>query len=276
MSTITQNNQITTIISRQRNKWAFVKSNSTIKGELHDDPIFLIQQFYISENKQRYEETQFALQKNVENKSIDTIYLLNERKYSDKELGCSSSKIKQVIIHKRMMVSHILNFVESFHLKGYIVFSNSDIFLDDTIYNVKYSGIHQYRKLYSQLRIEYQTGVDFNKFKLFDDGCDGYIQSWSTIPGWNPLKCDSADTWIYHSNFNIPREDRYIFERYIGWSAIDQVIPMMFFERGFEIANEPYFIKTFHCHENNYRIQSATTDKRYFDDYLLCFPHVTH
>lgn len=276
MTTITKNNQITTTIDRQQNSWTFVKSNATHKGELHDDPIFLIQQFYICENSQRYEETKFALRKNVENKWIDKIYLLNERKYTDDELGCSSSKIQQIVIRERMMVSHILNVVESFRLKGYIVFANSDIFLDDTVSNVKYSGVHQHKKLYSQLRIEFQTGVDSDDFKLFDDGCDGYIRSWSSIPGWNPYKCDSADTWIFHSNFNIPRDDRTVFQRYIGWAAIDQVIPMMFFEQGFEIANEPYFIKTFHCHENDFRIQSATTDKRYFDDYLLCFPHVAH
>ena len=133
--------------------------------------------------------------------------------------------------------------------------------------------------MYSQLRIEYKTGVPYNEFKLFDDGCDGYIKSWKNIPGWTPYKCDSADTWIYHSNFNIPKEKRYQYDKYFGWAAIDQILPMLFYKDGFEIANEPYFIKTYHCHENDYRTYLATdttSEKRHFGDYLLCFPNITH
>lgn len=272
--------QINTTYDKGLQKWTFVKSNKTKKHEYNDNPIYLIQQYYIPDNKDRYEEIKFTLKKNVENKYIDKIYLLNERIYTDEELGCSSPKIKQIVIKKRLMISHILTFVDTYELKGYIVFANSDIFLDDSIHNVKYSNIHNEKKLYSQLRIEYKSGIQFQEMKLFDDGCDGYIKSWRNIPGYTPYKSDSADTWIYHTNFSIPKDKRSVFHKYFGFTGIDHIIPMYFYNNGFEIANEPYFIRTYHCHESDYRTWKGTStqqEKRYKnDDYLLCFPYVGH
>ena len=61
------------------NEWIFIKSNKTETHELIDDPIFLIQQFYIPKNKKRFNEIKDCLRNNSNNRHIEKIYLLNEK-----------------------------------------------------------------------------------------------------------------------------------------------------------------------------------------------------
>ena len=50
-------------------------------------PIFLIQQFFISDNKERQKEINFCLKENVKNKLFTKIILINEKIYTKEELG---------------------------------------------------------------------------------------------------------------------------------------------------------------------------------------------
>ena len=89
------------------------------------EPIIVITQFYIPKNNNRTNEIRKCLALNAHNNQISNIYLLNEKIYSDKELGTSSDKIKQVNIGGRLKYSDVFDFVEKEKLSGFICILNS-------------------------------------------------------------------------------------------------------------------------------------------------------
>ena len=120
----------------------FIVSNANIVTDKEEkNNITLITQFFICsdneekmvdiENKQflitkemadkRNIELKDCLKKNVENDLISKIILLNERKYTDEELGVSSKKIKQINLGKHITFKDVFNHVTGDSLKGYIM-----------------------------------------------------------------------------------------------------------------------------------------------------------
>ena len=84
-------------ILRLKNKYIrysnYVNISKNINlSEKFVDTISLFQQFYIPVNKNRYLEIKKCLKYNCDNKYINKIYLLNERYYSNDELGINSKK----------------------------------------------------------------------------------------------------------------------------------------------------------------------------------------
>ena len=68
----------------------------------YKDTINICYQFYIDKSAERQKEIVECLARNVSNPLIDKIYLLNEKIYTDEELGIKSDKIIQKNIHKRL------------------------------------------------------------------------------------------------------------------------------------------------------------------------------
>ena len=160
------------------------------------DPIFLVTQFFLHLDKKRRREIQYCLQKNCENPSIHTIYLLNEKIYTEEELGVSNqssnqkSKIKQINIRSWITFKHIFDFIESESLHGFVVAVNGDIMLDHTIEKLQYSQVHKTKSMIALLRYEYDDvyvpfETNCNQAKLFGP------------------RGDSQDTWIIHSSQNL-------------------------------------------------------------------------
>ena len=94
--------------------------------------IILVQQFHIPSSGRRYYEIKDTLRRNIQNKHIKKIYLLNERKYSNIELGSHSTKVKQIIINNRLKYSDFFKFIKKNYsisrLPTYFILSNNDIF----------------------------------------------------------------------------------------------------------------------------------------------------
>lgn len=68
-----------------------------------DCPIFLCQQWFMSDNPARHKENVHVLQQNLANPYIHHIYLLNERHYSWQELGISPTmKLTQLFVGERL------------------------------------------------------------------------------------------------------------------------------------------------------------------------------
>ena len=68
--------------------YIMVSNRSKLKNYfINSDKINLVYQFFIHKNEERNKELRYCLKKNVDNQHIDKIYLLNERMYSEKELG---------------------------------------------------------------------------------------------------------------------------------------------------------------------------------------------
>lgn len=224
------------------------------------EKIYLIYQYFLHKNPERQKEIEFCLKKNSENKHIHKIYLLNERIYSNKELGnVNMDKIVQINHKTRLKYKDIFSFVESEKLDGYIVFLNADIFLDDTIQNILKTDTNE-KKTHCQLRFEFNINKDINTSLL-------------SSTNRRPNK-DSQDTWIFHSKYNITKKkDLKFFDYYFGIPGCDNKFTYLMSSLGFKIYNDPYFIKTYHFHTTN--IRNYTQNMRIQSLYLLIEPYIS-
>ncbi len=224
------------------------------KDTIDTEPIYLIYQFFVHSDALRNKELQKCLRYNVENPYIDKIYLLNEKIYSDTELGIQSDKIDQKNIVNRIKFKDIFNFVEKEQLKGYIITCNADIFFDKTVINLRKSEMSKKKQLLSQLRFDY-TNKQLGKCKLFGP------------------RADSQDTWIWHSNFN-PYKDQKIFNIIFGKPGCDNKLIYLFNLIGFDVVNQPYFVKTYHIQASQERDYQKT--QPYQGPYMMKSPYVSN
>jgi hypothetical protein len=229
--------------------------------DFNQDNIYLFTQFYISPNKDRYNEIKTCLKKNIELGVFTKIYLINERSYTQEEMGLNDEEIKnvqQIIFDKgvRMKYMHPLGIVKAKKINGYIVISNSDIFFDNTISNIRKTSISQIKSLYALLRFEYKNENKLGDCKLFGP------------------RNDSQDTWIFHSKY-LPTDNQIIRCNFtLGKAGCDNAIAYLFNEFGFKIFNEPKLIKTYHYHLSS--IRTYTQLDRIHPPYLLINPNITN
>jgi hypothetical protein len=191
------------------------------------DPIHLVTQFYLPKSTERLAEVQEALRRNAANPYLESILLLNERIYTEEELGVSAPKIKQYLLPRRVKFSDLF----STRLPGYTVVANADIFFDETIQNVRTSDIHCTKKMYSLLRYEFTT-PNLAECKLFGP------------------RSDSADTWIVHANHSLPLP---LFNFELGRPGCDNKLNYLFRLLGFEVYNDPNFVRSYHVHREETR-----------------------
>tara|TARA_Y100000389_G_scaffold198035_2_gene233795 strand:- start:13 stop:1788 length:1776 start_codon:yes stop_codon:yes gene_type:complete len=226
-----------------QNYWV-MHSNFTKNEEIIADKTILITQYYESSNSDRQNEILFCLKKNLENPLIDLIYIITEKEYDLNCIGIKNinEKIIQINIGKRMKYTDVFDLVENYNLKGYILVANSDIFFDKSLKNIFKSGLSSQKKVYCQLRFEY-TDNNLYKCKVFGP------------------RGDSQDSWLFHSNFNIEKSKRKIFNFELGIPACDNHINYIFSILGYAVHNEPYFIRTFHNHKSDFRTYNGETKK---------------
>jgi hypothetical protein len=227
------------------------KSNElTLLKVKNKDSMNLIYQFFIHTDYNRNIELKRCLSINVANKYIDNIYLLNEKIYSDKELGIKSNKIKQINIDKRIEYKDIFEYILDNKISGYNIFINADIFLDKSIEIIRYSDIHLKKKIIALLRYDYLLS---KKPKLFGP------------------RYDSQDTWIIHSNFNITKKQKNIFDFQFGKPGCDNKLLYLMKILDYEIINDPLLIKTYHYHETE--IRNYNNKDLIKNPYYLSIPH---
>ena len=202
-----------------------------------DDPIHLFTQFFVHRDPSRHKEIQFCLRKNVENPLICTIHLLVERIYTSAELGhiTLSNKIIQTVIGRRLRFQDVFAYIRINNIQGYHVLLNSDIcFADDALINLRKSDIHLSKKMYALLRFEYNLS-DPSKSPIFGP------------------RFDSQDTWIFHSNFPIMPNTEKVFGFEFGKPGCDNKFIYLIKIVGYEIINDPFFIRTYHVHKSQIR-----------------------
>lgn len=206
-------------------------------------PIYLIQQYFEPvKATSRLNEIKHVLQKNIACDYIDKIILLNEESFKSVP---THPKVEQVVIGRRLRYYDVLKYVKE-HIKQevYVVFSNSDIYLDHTICAL-YS-IDMNKKFLALLR--YEDDNTKNEPKIF---------------GPRP---DSQDTWILNStslDFE-PTESDFGFP--FGISGCDNAISLEMFKKRFVVANPCLTIKTYHVHNSNVRTYNKidVIDKPFF------------
>lgn len=210
----------------------------------NNDDIYLITQFFIHSNTERYNEIKYCLKENINLGLFKRIYLINERIYTKDELGLTEYEYKNVeqIIYngERMKYSHAFNLVKQQKLNGYIVITNSDIFFDKTLKNIYKTCLSIKRSFYTQLRFEYTGEKRLAKCKIF---------------GPRP---DSQDTWIYHTNYQPNENEIKKTDFMLGKPGCDNSIIYHLCKSDYAIYNEPYNIKTYHYHKTQIRNYNRT------------------
>lgn len=234
-------------------------SRSTDINKTKEEPgiINLFQQFYINKIDERQNEIRKTLLYNCNNNSINNIYLLNERIYSDEELGVKSDKIKQIVIDKRMTYQDVFTFVENNNIDGYIIISNSDIFFDKSIKNIQKCQVIKDKKVYCLNRFNF----DSKNLSAADLDLSG--------------RPDCQDVWIYHSKFNNILFNKDIFDIELGIPGCDNKIVYLFKLLGFNCYNEPEIIKSYHFHKIMTRNYDQNTKRPNYPYYAI-FPVLKH
>lgn len=210
-------------------------------NEVEGGQITLITQFFNGSNNARRNELRTSLKVNTINPHIDKIILLNERIYTENELGVKSDKIQQVVIGKRLEYDDVFNYVREANLEGYIILANLDIFFDKDINILRRTGIANEKGMFCLTRFEYIAGKPVSNSPLFEH--------------WG----DSQDTWIWHTNFTPTAKEQKLFNFQLGIPGCDNSFMYHAQYCGYRIYNLPQLIKTYHYHTSNQRNYTHTT-----------------
>lgn len=212
------------------------------ENNVTNDPINIIYQFYVDKNRTRHKELQHSLIFNVKNENVKNIYLINERVYSPQELGVNSPKIKQINVGKRLTFKETFDTIETHNIKGYNVIINADIYVDNTIANIRKTDISKTKSCIALLR--YDVNMRKKTAMLFQYPATMRLKG---------LRGDSQDTWIFHSNYNVQSSQRNIFDFPFGKAGCDNKLIYLLKIIGYNLYNTPQSIKTFHLHNSSVR-----------------------
>ena len=240
--------------------WLTTKNHDKLNvTNYNEDNIYLFYQFFIHEHTERYNEIKFCLKKNIELGLFAKIILFNERIYTTEELGLNDSELSMIIqidIGKRLKFKDCFNEINKLQLQGYFVISNSDIFFDKTIINLRKSCLSESKSFYMLLRFEYIKEENLEKCKLHSN---------NNIPN-----CNSQDTWIYHSNFSPTNNIINNCDFYFGQPGCDNKLAFIMNNYGYKCYNKPYQVRTYHNH--NTQIRNYSNKNRVNRPYLFIQP----
>lgn len=222
------------------------------------DPIYVIYQFFISPNPIRHAEIQHCLRKNLANPHIFRVILLNERIYTNDELGLSESspKLIQHNIGNRMLYSDVYRYCRG-HYSGYWVVINSDIFFDDTLKALRKTNIHNLRKIWALMR-----------WNLPDSYTPNINETLPTI--LDTPSGDTQDCWIFHSNHAIDAHAIKLLDFGFGVPGCDNKLIYVAHVLGFDIVNAPNLIHSYHYHTSQHR--NYTNANRIPSPYGIVYP----
>lgn len=199
-------------------KYSFKDSNN--------NKIVLITEYFKHNNKIRQDEINNSINKNINNKFIDKIYLLNE---TDTKYATNSDKIKNIFTNKRSTFEDSFKIANTLQEGTIVIISNNDISFDDTlnILNKKTKinlnntviclGRRSHRK---SNKLEYYTRIGV-----------------------------SQDSWIFKTPIRIPNNTNFHF----GTFGCDNHIAYLLKSIGYNLINIPYDIKAEHNHSSNIR-----------------------
>jgi hypothetical protein len=207
--------------------------NLTVEPFKNPEPLWLIQQYFIPQKVKREREIKRCLQKNLECPFVDKILLLNEEDFSAKLP--KSDKIQQEILGHRMTYADVVRTIyEKVPSGTLVVFSNSDIYLDDSWSELWSIDMHD--KFLSLLRYEEPTH-DNEELKLF-----------------GPRE-DSQDTWVLHADSVKSRDWKEFkdLEFEFGKAGCDNAINVEMLRKKFVVANPCRSLRTIHCHSSQVR-----------------------
>jgi hypothetical protein len=184
--------------------------------------MILITTYYKSSNDKRQKEIEECLLRNINNKHISKIYLLNDQIYEEYN---KENKIVQIVVDeenkKRLTYKYTISFINEKLKDEKCIIANSDIYFDETLEHL----------------VNYDLSNKFLALSRYDKGV-----LYDTL--------SSQDTWIFTSPASVPLEDCNF---HFGVPGCDNKILYIFQKSGYKISNPSRTIKTHHLHESNFR-----------------------
>lgn len=208
-----------------------------------DQDIHVVMQYFVHANPTRDAELKRTLRFLCECPHIAQIHMLNEQIYPDL---LTQPKIKQTNLGARLRFKDVFQYLRENDILGYHVIINSDICFDDTLANLRRSDLHLNKKMMAQLRYEV---LDEDSRNLDDVAKSAEI--------FGP-RADSQDTWIFHSDQAMPAKFEKLFNFAFGKPGCDNKLLYLMRMLGYEVLNDPAFVKTYHIHasqERNYTVK---------------------
>jgi len=210
-----------------------------------DDDIHVILQYFVHANPERDAELKLALRFICEHPLVTAVHLLNERIYDDLEIA--DPKIRQYCLGTRLKFKDVFKYLREHQVRGYYVIINSDICFDDTLANLRRSDLHVAKKMLAPLRYEVlDTFAKGGTTTLDTDAC----------PLFGP-RIDSQDAWIFHSDQTIPEKFEKVFNFQFGKPGCDNKMIYLLRILGYDVINDPAFVKTYHIHASQDRNYTA-------------------
>ena len=232
-----------------------------IRLEPSTDDIFLFQQFYVDKDPERYIETKEVLKLNLDLKKFKKVYLLNEKIYTGKEMGIDLEdypELVQIDVKTRLTYKIFIDFVKKEKLKGFLALSNSDIFFDETIENVKTSHLHKTKAVQILFRHEFRG--------------EKILKNCSQRDG---EEAGSHDSWIFHSS-SLEKISTEKFEFLLGRPNCELSFSTILVEKGFILLNSLKTIRTYHNHKNEKRTYLNDRGVVYEGPYTKILPSDNH
>ena len=203
-----------------------------------DDDIHVILQYFEHDNAERDMELKLALCSICEHPLVTVVHLLNERIYDD----LTDPKIRQHCLGRRLKFKDVFQYLREHQVRGYHVIVNSDICFDETLANLRRSDLHVSKKMLSPLRYEVLDTDAFQQGMLDLNSC----------PVFGP-RIDSQDAWIFHSYQTIPEKFEKVFNFQFGKPGCDNKMIYLMRILGYDVVNDPAFVKTYHIHASQDR-----------------------
>jgi predicted small secreted protein len=212
----------------------------------------LITTYYTSSNTERLNEINLCLQKNIENKYIKKIILLNNEIFPLDFLNDPFKKIIQVKISNnesyKLKFNDSVKYINEYCKDEICILANSDIYFNESLFKINRFNISN--KMFSLLRYDLKEDNSLEIFKNFDTP-----------------RNDSQDSWIFMSPMNISYD---LIDFEFGTLGCDNMFSSIVYNTGLTITNPCYDIVSIHVHKSNYRTYNENS--RIHGNYLFIDP----
>lgn len=196
--------------------------------------------YYVDKNASRNKELLTCIQRNINNKLIDNIFVLCSGEDDNKLF--ESDKVSILVLKSRPTYNVFFYVINKYTSKeDWNIISNTDIYFDSTI-----GLLNKYNQP--------KTLVALTRWDITENNTVKFLN-----------RADSQDTWaikghvdILCGNFNM------------GTPGCDNVIAQCFFKSGWKVINPSKSIKTYHLHSSN--IRNYTSSQRLPPPYKLIPP----
>ncbi|MBY6092896.1 exostosin family protein [Maritimibacter alkaliphilus] len=212
--------------------------------------IHLYTPYYLSDDHERQKELDLCLQKNVDVKEVDRIFLMIDDGHVP---PVTSDKITILPIPGRPSYSDWLDLTAEHSSGALSVLANSDIYLDATVTELHKIFDSSDRALAAISRYEIQG----DKITMHPK------------PQW------SQDVWVVDGTVPVPDQIRKKMQIPLGVPRCDNKIGYVFSVHGYDIFNPCTFVRTYHLHETQLRGYDNHVDKRILGGTAWIFPSET-